>query len=582
MTTSKSPFQRSAFLYIRVSTDEQLNGYSPQIQEDCLVRYCELNNITVLGIYREDYSAKTFNRPVFTKMLATLKKHKGIVNLLLFTRWDRFSRNAGDAYAMISQLKSMSVEPQGIEQPLDLDVPENKMMLAFYLAAPEVENDRRALNTLLGMRRAKKEGRYLGVAPAGYINEKERNSGKGKKDKPILVVDEQIAPVVVWVFEEVARGVFDLEKIRRMAGTKGLKVSSSQFWNLVRNVTYCGKVFIAAYKKEEAHSVPGIHAPLISEELFNKVQDILMGRKRIAKVRSAKDENLPLRGFLLCQHCGRTLTGSASKGNGGRYYYYHCQVNAICKERFRAEKAHEALKNQLHTISAKKEVFALYLEILARELKAGNMNNEVQIKETQQTIEKLKQRIQNAQTLMLDADIAPGEYTNIKNKLFGEIETLERKKIELVTDYDTSYKDIKEGGRILANIDKYYDESDFDGKQQIIGSIFSKKLVFEKTQLRTIEANPIMELIAVPAKDLKAIEKRKAGIFSDLSSSVPTKGIEPSHPCEWQILSLLRLPIPPHGHLSELLSRPGSYTGLGLQYYTIRRFCPKYAVSIFS
>jgi hypothetical protein len=32
---------------------------------------------------------------------------------------------------------------------------------------------------------------------------------------------------------------------------------------------------------------------------------------------------------------------------------------------------------------------------------------------------------------------------------------------------------------------------------------------------------------------------------------VPTKGIEPSHPCEWQILSLLRLPIPPHGQLKN-------------------------------
>jgi len=52
------------------------------------------------------------------------------------------------------------VEPQAIEQPLDLAVPENKMILAFYLAAPEVENDRRALNVIHGMRRARKEGRY--------------------------------------------------------------------------------------------------------------------------------------------------------------------------------------------------------------------------------------------------------------------------------------------------------------------------------------------------------------------------------------------------------------------------------------
>jgi hypothetical protein len=55
---------------------------------------------------------------------------------------------------MINVLRKFGVEPQAIEQPLDLSIPENKMMLAFYLAAPEVENDRWALNVFYGMRRA--------------------------------------------------------------------------------------------------------------------------------------------------------------------------------------------------------------------------------------------------------------------------------------------------------------------------------------------------------------------------------------------------------------------------------------------
>jgi site-specific DNA recombinase len=63
---------------------------------------------------------------------------------------------------MINTLREYGVVPQAIEQPLDLSIPENKMVLAFYLAAPEVENDRRVLNVLYGMRRAKKEGRYMG------------------------------------------------------------------------------------------------------------------------------------------------------------------------------------------------------------------------------------------------------------------------------------------------------------------------------------------------------------------------------------------------------------------------------------
>ncbi|WP_236937667.1 recombinase family protein [Flavobacterium coralii] len=155
-----------ADLYIRVSTDEQADkGYSQRNQEEVLKRYCEINSIQVRNIIFEDHSAKSFVRPEWKKLEQGLKRSRGKVDLVLFTKWDRFSRNAGDAYQMINKLRNFGVEPQAIEQPLDLSVPENKMMLAFYLAAPEVENDRRALNTFHGMRRAKKEGRCLGIAP---------------------------------------------------------------------------------------------------------------------------------------------------------------------------------------------------------------------------------------------------------------------------------------------------------------------------------------------------------------------------------------------------------------------------------
>ena len=129
-----------ADLYIRVSTDEQADkGYSQRSQEDVLRRYCEYNNIKVRNTVFEDHSAKTFIRPQWKNLLADLKKHKGKVDLLLFTKWDRFSRNASDAYYMISVLKKLGIEPVAIEQPLDTSVPENKMMLAVYLTAPETE-----------------------------------------------------------------------------------------------------------------------------------------------------------------------------------------------------------------------------------------------------------------------------------------------------------------------------------------------------------------------------------------------------------------------------------------------------------
>ena len=168
-----------ADLYIRVSTEEQADkGYSQRDQEERLRKYCEINLISVRKVIYEDHSAKNFKRPAWLYYLKELRRCKNQSDLVLFTKWDRFSRNAGDAYQMISTLRKHGVEPQAIEQPLDITIPENKMMLAFYLAAPEVENDRRALNTFHGMRRAKKEGRWMATAPIGYIN---KTSENGKK-----------------------------------------------------------------------------------------------------------------------------------------------------------------------------------------------------------------------------------------------------------------------------------------------------------------------------------------------------------------------------------------------------------------
>ena len=209
---------KRAILYIRVSTDEQADGYSLLHQEERLRTYCDLQGFNIVALYREDYSAKTFDRPEFRKLLIFLKKSKGAADLLLFTKWDRFSRNAGDAYGMINQLKKLQLEPQAIEQPLDLSIPENKMMLAFYLAAPEVENDRRALNTLVGMRRARKDGRWLGKAPKGYLN------ARDEQNKPLLAPDPKLAPIMCWAFEALAGGAMDIESVRRKAGEKGLSV----------------------------------------------------------------------------------------------------------------------------------------------------------------------------------------------------------------------------------------------------------------------------------------------------------------------------------------------------------------------
>ncbi len=107
---------RIADLYIRVSTDEQAEkGYSQRDQNERLRKYCENNNIIVNKVIYEDHSAKSFERPEWKKYLIEMKKRSHKSSLILFTKWDRFSRNAGDAYQMISTLRRLAVEPQAVE-----------------------------------------------------------------------------------------------------------------------------------------------------------------------------------------------------------------------------------------------------------------------------------------------------------------------------------------------------------------------------------------------------------------------------------------------------------------------------------
>ena len=80
-------------------------------------------------------------------------------------------------------------------------------MLAIYLASLKVEDDRRSLNVFNGMRKAKKEGRYMGMVPLGYKNTRDENN------KPIVAPDKN-APFVKVAFEEMATGNFTQEEVR--------------------------------------------------------------------------------------------------------------------------------------------------------------------------------------------------------------------------------------------------------------------------------------------------------------------------------------------------------------------------------
>ena len=113
---------RRAILYTRVSTEEQKKqGYSLSSQKRRLENYCESHNIFVVQHFEDDASAKTFERPGFKKLLALSKSQRRDIDLILFVKWDRFSRNLEQAISMHGRISRMGLEANAIDQWLGIE-----------------------------------------------------------------------------------------------------------------------------------------------------------------------------------------------------------------------------------------------------------------------------------------------------------------------------------------------------------------------------------------------------------------------------------------------------------------------------
>jgi site-specific DNA recombinase len=514
---------KTAILYFRVSTDEQAEkGYSLQYQEEQLRRYCEVNNIQVIGAYTEDFSAKTFNRPEFKKMLLSFKQSTQRPNLLLFTKWDRFSRNISSAYEMIGILDGFGVEPHAIEQPLDISVPENQLMLAIYLAAPYVENLRRGLNVVGGMRRAKKEGRFMGGAPIGYKNV---TVGEGKKAVKTIVPDKD-ADTIIWLFKEINKKVKTPAELRGECKKKGLSCSRSRFYSLLRDPTYCGKIKIPAYKNEEETVVMGLHVPLISVELFDEVQDVLNGRARKISYKICAKPELPLRGYLECPRCRGKLTGSASTGGSGKkVWYYHCKDG--CKERIPAGKVNSAFEEKLKEIQFNDEVIQLYQKVTENLFGSDNIEKNNNQRKVNLEIQKYEQQLSKMLELLSNNEISSEDFAAFKKSINPKISELKIQIIE-VGDVESELKRyLKNGMQLIKNISKVYNNAPLDGKQKIIRSIFKENIVFEENVVRTGKVNEVLPLISQYTNGFEGNKKRTEGDIDLQSSKVPGTGVEP-------------------------------------------------------
>ena len=514
---------KTAVIMSRVSSEEQAQGYSLGVQEESLTRYCEKNNIQIVQKYREDHSAKDFNRPEFKEFLIYAQKNKGKIDYFLITSWDRFSRNITDAFLMIRTLKNLGITVQAIEQQTDLSIPENKAMLALFLAIPEIDNERRSIKIKGGMQAALKAGRWCRKAPRGYKNSRD------EENKPIIIPGKD-ADYIRKIFEGVATGKTQGE-LRIILRKEGYEISKTNVSDLLRNPVYIGKIRVPAGVEQEELIVAGLHEGIINETLYYKVQNILNGnlsRRNQPKFKTIRSELL-LRGNLTCSKCGDKLTGSPSRGKlGKQYFYYHC--NHCGNERYRADLANETVSNIISDLKFKREAKEVYREMIKILLIGSDNERSKKVVILQKELEKQNLRLNKIQDLFIDGSLSSEDFGVMKQRYSGEKTTIEAQLKGLRDIKSNLNSNLENGVGVLADIDKMYDRADLPGKKQILGSIFPENLTFDGKKCRTPRINEVLRLILLIDNEKQNKKNGQVSEFLDLSAQVIQLGFEPRTP----------------------------------------------------
>ena len=315
-----------AVVYLRVSTAKQAEkadseeGYSLPAQREACYRRAEQLGADVIEEYLDrGESAKTVDRPQFQRMFTRIREQRD-VDYVILDKVDRFARNRRDDANLMFEMKAAGAQLISVKENID-ETPAGELLHAIMAGIAEFYSRNLGTEAIKGMTQKAKLGGTPGRAPIGYLNVAKRIEGREVR---AIEVDPERAPLVKWAFEQYATGKWAMTTLTEALADRGLTTTGSanresrpiyrsRVNAMLANRYYCGFV---TFRGEEYE---GRHEPLISVELFTKVQQVMRSHDT-AGVRT-RSHNHHLKGLLFCEACGGRLCLTNAKG---KYLYFFC------------------------------------------------------------------------------------------------------------------------------------------------------------------------------------------------------------------------------------------------------------------
>lgn len=501
------------YIYTRVSTAMQVDGFSLDAQRDKLRTYAKLQGMVIAGEYSDEgRSGKSVEgRPEFCQMLDDIETGRDGVSFVLVFKLSRFGRNAADVLSTLQRMQDYGVNLICVEDGIDSSKDSGKLVISVLSAVAEIERENILVQTMEGRRQKAREGKWNGgFAPYGYRLE----DGK-------LMIAEDEAEIIRVIYDKYIHTSMGMNKIAAWLNQQGYQkkkrqnntldaFSASFVKGVLDNPVYCGKLAYGRRKSEkvsgrrnEYHVVKqtdymlydGIHEAIISEEDWALAQ-----QKRKAtgikspKMHSLEHENI-LSAILHCPVCGSPMYGNVNrkkKADGSLYkdYFFYA-----CKHRLRVNGHRCDYRKQWNQTVIDDAVAELIRSLVQNpkfeEAIRAKINSKVDTAELQTELDSLRKQLRQISGATdklgqeMDAlDVTDRHYDRKRSDMQKRMESLYDQMSETESHIDeiqTRIRNIKQqrisGERVyqyLQHFDKLYDKFTDAEKKEFMNSFVER------------------------------------------------------------------------------------------------------------
>jgi DNA invertase Pin-like site-specific DNA recombinase len=395
------------FAYVRVSTTRQgQTGTSLAEQRAAISRHAQRYGLTIIKEYEEQETAAKRGRPIFAEMIRALRQSKA--SGVVMHKIDRSARNLKD-WADLGELIDSGVEVHFANEGLDLHSRGGRLSadIQAVVAADYIRNLRE--ETKKGFYGRLKQGLYPMPAPIGYTD---RGQGQPK------AIDPAQAPLVKQTFEMYAAGRYGLRALEGkmhelgLRGKNGARLTRSSLHGVLRNPFYTGLIRL----KKTGELFQGMHEPIVSKFLFDRVQLMLDGKH----VDKRHRHSFLFRKHIVCDACQKNLIPETQKG----HIYYRCQTRECPEKTVREEVAETAFVGALQRLRFSDDELRYLGAERYNSLRLSSYHEEDQRKALRLRLEQIRVRLSKLADAYIDSVLDQEMYVHKKNSLLLEEQTV--------------------------------------------------------------------------------------------------------------------------------------------------------------